>query len=708
MRTSVWKGTTAAALGLALVLGFRPVLGHGCPAGTPAPTAEAAGADAPTAPGAGPESVGVSRSSALIATLRAARGNDAACSALGALGRVGDPAAESALVDALRTAAHADVRECALTALGYVPGDSATGALVGATHDPLPSLRAAAFTALAARDDAFSRSTVVAAAQSSEPSARLDALCALAAERVPGASTLIEQALVAAATASQKERLLGALGEAGDPASIPTLARFAESRSDGLRFAALGAAAKVGGPGWAVLGIAMGRNADDAILALRALGSVDADDARAALIRATDDPRPTVAAEALSQLASFDGEDVRAAVVLHVGSRDAATATAAARWLAVRGDGEGVASLVDAAQRLDESSASDALSALGGLDTEAAHSAIVALASRPGVARAHALRQLADSAGGAEQARAIAIRMMRDEGGGVASTGLEVLTSDESAEATKAIADMARSGGPLASEAVRALGQRHDEASLLALVDTARVAGEKDQREEALSALAGSKDRRATRALLDATGDEALRGVALASLARTGGPDAERALAGATASTDPGIRVAVARALMSETPPALLSRLEALARDPDADVADTAFTALRQQDPASALALATSGLHAADPEARAAAAGRAGELDAEAARPLLVEALRDSDASVVVKAAEALASSGGADAQQALLDVITASRSSDEARRAAAQALQTMGGWAVRDRSALIDPWLTPGDDSSAAEDETP
>ena len=73
-----------------------------------------------------------------------------------------------------------------------------------------------------------------------------------------------------------------------------------------------------------------------------------------------------------------------------------------------------------------------------------------------------------------------------------------------------------------------------------------------------------------------------------------------------------------------------------------------------------------------------------------------------------MKAAEALASSGGADAQQALLDVITASRSSDEARRAAAQALQTMGGWAVRDRSALIDPWLTPGDDSSAAEDETP
>jgi HEAT repeat protein len=283
---------------------------------------------------------------------------------------------------------------------------------------------------------------------------------------------------------------------------------------------------------------------------------------------------------------------------------------------------------------------------------------------------------------------------------------LSVLTADESPEATKAIAEIARSGGTLASEAVQALGQRHDEPSLLALVETARTVGAKDQREEAISALAGSKDPRATRAMVDATRDPALRGPALASLARTGGSDAERALASAAGSADPDERVAVARALTSAMPPTLLPRLETLARDPDENVSEAAFEALRQSAPASALALATEGLHAADPEARAAAVGHAGELDAEAARPLLVEALRDPDSSVVVKAAEGLATSGGADAQQALLDVLTGTRSSDDARRAAAQALQAMGGAAARDRPELIEPWLTPDDDSSGAGDD--
>ncbi len=706
MRSSVWKVTTAGALGLALVFAFRPVLGSGGrPVASTAP-AETASPEVPPTSAPGSESAVVSRSSALVARLRAARGTEDACTALRSLGRVGDRAAETALVDAFQVRAHTEVRECALTALGDVPGDAATSALVGATHDPLPSLRAAAFTALAGRDDAFSRSTVVAAAQSSDPSARMDALCALAAEHVSGASEVVQQALAGPASPAQKERLLGALGDAGDPASLGTIARYIESTSDDLRAAALGAAAKVGGPGLALVAAAIARGGGDAGLGLRALGSVDTDDARAVLLRATDDPHPAVAAEAMSILASFDGEDVRAAVVLHVGSRDAATATAAARWLAIRGDGEGVASLVDAAQRLDDSSSSQAVTALAGLDTEASRTAILALASRPGTAREHALRELAGSTTGADQARAIAIRMMRDEGGTVATTGLNVLAADESPEATKAIAEIARAGGTLASDAVQALGQRHDEASLVALVETARTVGLKDQREDAISALAGSKDPRATRALLEATSDPTLRAPALASLAKTGGPDAERALASAAASADPDDRVAVARALMGDTPPAMLPRLEKLARDTDENVAGTAFSALRQASPASALAVAAEGLRASDPMARAAAAGRAAELDAEVGRPLLVEALRDPDSSVVVKAAEALGTTGGADAQQALLDVLTATRSSDDAKRAAAQALQAMGGAAARDRSDLIAPWLATDDDSSGEGDD--
>jgi HEAT repeat protein len=706
MRTSLWKVATAGALGLAVLFAFRPVRGHAGPSAPTTATTDAVRVEGPPASGGEPESAGVSRSPALVARLRAARGTDAVCAALDLLGRVGDATARAALVDAFQTRAHVQVRECALTALGSVPGDVATGALVGASHDPLPRLRAAAFTALAARDDAFSRSTVIAAAQSSDPSARMDALSALAAEHVSGAAALVEQALATATSAAQKEALLTALGAAGESASTGTLERFTASPSEEVRTAAFGAAAEVGGPAMALLDAAIAHGGGDAQLAVNALAAVDTEDARAALLRATDDSHPAIAAEALSALASFDGEDVRAAVVLHVGSQDAATATAAARWLALRGDGEGVASLVDAAQRLDDTSASQAVSALGGLDTEAAHAAILALASRPGVAREHALRELAGSEGGAEQARGLAIRMMRDEGGSVASTGLNVLASDDSAEATKAIADIARSGGPLASDAVQALGQRHDEASLLALVETARTVGAKDQREEALSALAGSKDPRATRALVEATDDSTLRAPALASLARAGGPDAERVLTRAAASADPEERVAVARALMGETPPTLLPRLETLARDPDENVAATAFAALRQAAPASALALTAEGLRSGDADARATAAGHAAELDAEAARPLLVEALRDPDSSVVVKAAEGLATTGGADAQQALLDVITAPQSSDDARRAAAQALQTMGGAAARDRSDLIEPWLAPDEGESAAGDD--
>jgi HEAT repeat protein len=711
MRTSVWKVTTAAAMGVAVLFALRPVLGHGAAASSAA-TSEAMTADVPSAPTPtdGSTTMAISPSADLASRLHAARGTDEACAVVERLGRVGDAAAASALVEAVRTRSHADVRDCALTALGHVPGDAVTSALVGATHDPLPRLRASAYAALAARQDAFSRSTVIAAAQSEDASARIDALVALAGEHVPGAAALAEQALAAGTSEAQKERLLHALGAAGDPAAVGVLARFSESSSEDLRGAALVAAAEVGGPAMAVVEAALRRTPGDASLALRALGSVDTEDARAALIRATDDPRPAVAAEALSTLASFDGEDVRAAVVLHVGAKDPAAATAAAKWLAARGDGDGVASLVEAAQRLDDTSTLEAVSALADLDTEASRAAILALASRPGVARERALRELVGTEGGAEQARAIAIRMMRDEGGSIASTGLSVLAADESPDATRALADVARSGGPLASDAVQALGQRHDEASLLALVETARTVGAKDQREEALSALAGSRDPRATRALLDAAGDRDLRAPALASLARTGGPDAERALSSAASSNDPDDRLAAARALMAETPPAMLPRLEALARDTDENVADAAFSALRQASPASALALASEGLHASRPEARAAAVGRAGDLDAEASRPLLVEALRDSDPDVVVKAAQQLSTSGGSDAQQALLDVITASRSSDEAKRAAAEALQAMGGAAARDRADLLAPWLAPPEDSSseAEDDETP
>jgi HEAT repeat protein len=296
--------------------------------------------------------------------------------------------------------------------------------------------------------------------------------------------------------------------------------------------------------------------------------------------------------------------------------------------------------------------------------------------------------------------------MVRDEGGSVASTGLALLKSDPSPEATQALADVVRAGGSLGRDAVEALGARRDEASLVALLDVARTGAAQDLRTVALTSLGGQADPRAVRALVDATADPAVRDEALASLARTGGPEAERALARAATSGSAEERAAAARALVDETPAALLPSLGTLARDPDGTVSTVAFQALRTAAPQEALALATEGLRSPDVAARTEAVSRASQLDPEATRPMLIEALHDADPGVVTAAAGALGTAGGSDAQQALLDVLTRSSSSEDTRRAAAEALQSMGGAASRDHADLISPWLTEqveasGDDES-------
>jgi hypothetical protein len=110
MRASVWKATTAAALGLALVFAIRPMRGHDGSAPPPAVTTDTARTEAPPATSQGPGSPGVSRSAALVAKLHGARSTAAACAALDGLGRIGDAAAQAALVDAFQTRAHAEVR----------------------------------------------------------------------------------------------------------------------------------------------------------------------------------------------------------------------------------------------------------------------------------------------------------------------------------------------------------------------------------------------------------------------------------------------------------------------------------------------------------------------------------------------------------------------------------------------------------------------
>jgi HEAT repeat protein len=646
-----------------------------------------------------------SRSAALAAKLRAARTTEAACTALEGLGWQGDATATTAIVDALRTRSTVEVKQCSLAALAHVSGDVAESLLLEASHDPNPAIRDEALASLAQHDDDLARSAVVAVAESQDTSARAGAVVALAGAAIPGAVQVVEHAL-STATPTTQPRLLLALGQTGDRAAVPVLARFAEGPADYVRGAALRAAAAIGGSAMALLDAALRPTSADTRAAIEALGSVDTDDARSRLVRAADDPRPEVAASALDALASFDGEDVRAAVVLHVGSRHPAVATAAARWLALRGDGAAVGALVDAAQSSDGVSADSAMAALHGLGSEASRAAMLALASRPGVARARALRELLATPEGSDEARAIAVRMLRDEGGNVASTAVQLLEHDESPQATQALAEAARAPSALGQAAVSALGSRKDEASTLALIDLAREGGSRQTRRLALAQLSGSTDARAERALLEAAADPQLRESALTSLAHDSSEPAARALAKACGSSDPVERAAAARALLNQTPPALTPALNALARDADERVSRVAFEALQYAAPKEAEQMVLEGLRSTEADARSVAVSRAGQVDGEAVRPALIEALRDRDATVAAAAASALGAAGGSEAQQALLDVLTASSSSEDARHAAAEALADIGGAAMRDHGDLVHAWLPEGSTAGTVVDE--
>ncbi|HEY6463982.1 MAG TPA: HEAT repeat domain-containing protein, partial [Polyangiaceae bacterium] len=344
MRTSVWKATTAGALGLALLFAFRSPFPRHAAAATADPSVAApAAADAVAMAAVGPDT-GPARSAVLATRLRAARGTEDACAVVDALSRIGDATAGAAILEAARSRSHVDVRQCAIAALGHLPGEGAVDLLLQASHDPEPTLRDAAMTALAEREDDLSRSIVIGVARSEDPTGRVSAMIALAHARVPGSAAVIEAA-IPGALATDVPRLTLALGDSGDPACAPTLARLVRSPVDSVRDAALTASARLGGSAMTVVQAFYAGGGKDALAVIDAVSAVDSDDVRALLIRATDDPLPAVAAKALETLASFDGEDVRAAVVMHAGSRSPAVATAAARWLALRGDATAVASL---------------------------------------------------------------------------------------------------------------------------------------------------------------------------------------------------------------------------------------------------------------------------------------------------------------------------------------------------------------------------
>src|SRR5262249_25011892 len=114
-------------------------------------------------------------------------------------------------------------------------------------------------------------------------------------------------------------------------------------------------------------------------------------------------------------------------------------------------------------------------------------------------------------------------------------------------------------------------------------------------------------------------------------------------------------------------------------------------------------------LRSGDKEARQRALSAASMMDSSTVRPLLVGALRDEDPQVATQAAQQLGNVGGADAQSALVDVITQSASPADVRMAAAEALDRMGGAAAARYRDLIDQikktTVPPGGPTAVIED---
>ena len=78
------------------------------------------------------------------------------------------------------------------------------------------------------------------------------------------------------------------------------------------------------------------------------------------------------------------------------------------------------------------------------------------------------------------------------------------------------------------------------------------------------------------------------------------------------------------------------------------------------------------------------------QLDGDVARPYLIAALRDPSAEVVADACSRLADVGGADAQPALLAVMTNPDSTPALAAAAASALEATDGELARQQAAAI------------------
>jgi HEAT repeat protein len=645
-----------------------------------------------------------SRAEGPIGRLRRAGSPAAACEALAALAKVRDDEALGAVVEALDGEKNRAAFRCAVEALGAFARDrSALARLLELGSHRDGQVRESALLALAKSDAPEAKDALLSAARGDDPERALEALCALAAARAPEATALLLSA-VETSRGERLGRLIEALGKNGDRAAVPALVRLSARASAETRKAAFAALGELGGEAATgrLVGVLSGPSSSlaDVRLAAEALSRVGGPLAHDALLEAASGPNDEIASAALSALAPFEGDEVRDRMVESLASPSSSRRHAALEYVKKHHDESAVARVVESAGagRGSRARIVATLLEIGGPE---AFDALRGLASKAGPLRYEALRALDRVPGLArDELRAVYVDVARRESNDLAEVAIQKLALDDSDEARDALIEIVRGDGAgRAGQAASALGRRRDPESQRALLEAAsRGRG----RREALASLAESGAPGAEVAIAKAYREtEGLnRAETLGLLVGLGGGEAERAVDELLKSERRGDRYTLLNALKSATKSEEPSRLVSdawrkLVADEDIDVASRALSEHLGRRPAEAAVLIERRMRDEGPEGRRVLVSTlrwgVGDEGDGAIHPLLIGALRDRDSSVVAAAVEALGQEGGAQTQAAIADVLTRPSVSNEARKAAAEALEEMGGEFARRYAGQIE-----------------
>ncbi len=650
--------------------------------------------------------------------------------ALDALGRLGEDQALDVLLSYVASSDWEQSRP-AIEALGRSDADRALRELRRLADDPDPTRRQTAWGALARRGGAEARAVLhrvahqctpheawaamfavaalgepvdqrflLAVAKGSNPQKASSALSALASFPAAAVTDALLE-LARTAPAHRRPDVLGALGGLDDPRAVVILEEAARgrrnernvaihalgrSRAPGAMEALVGVTDEAGPNEVASAASALaGRTEPEAReivremaaepaplgpAALAALAAVNDAEATTLLVTAFDERGVLPPANALNHLAIHGGDDGWSLLEEVLATGDMGTRNSVVWALQQRGDEHAVDRLLDLARHGDRNVASAALGSLEQMDEHA----------RDGL-RSLLIERVTDGTDvDYGQSLTTLARLGGEEVMDLLTARLEDGTVSEKQQALGALAQMAE---PEANAAIARIYRESDDPNIRVqalnqllwsddvsadILDSAMADENPSVVATVATALAqqGGPDA-AERLLKMAEAEDAqVRTAAISSLAQLGGEDAESALLAGLG--DPEVAPSILWSVSTSTSPVVREALRDMAREGEPALRANALSALGM-DP--------------DP----------GTTD------LLVDAMRDDDSTVATSALYALQSRGSSSAAEAIaavLDDLDGDEDPYGLRYQAANALQSIGGPAARERAELLESILAP------------